>query len=136
MENAHDTLSPRDNNEGVDRNVHGQPSDPVAAERIEFLFQGWVFTKADPDPYPSTPHGHWKNQNQKWPKLNPYSGRAFLTKHQEDVGKRLSKVQMKLLWSDEKFKDFCRAHIVWYRESFPFHDFGRSNKLLLKFPKW
>jgi len=52
---------------------------------LEFLcLRLWVFTKADPDSYPSVPHGHFKSQNQKWPKLNPYTGRVFSSKHQED----------------------------------------------------
>ena len=35
---------------------------------LEFLCLGvWVFTKADPDSYPSIPHGHYKSQNRPWP---------------------------------------------------------------------
>ena len=52
---------------------------------LEFLYLNtWVFTKADPDSYPSIPHGHYKSQNKPWPKLNPYTGRVFSAKHQED----------------------------------------------------
>lgn len=33
--------------------------------RLEILCLGlWVFTKADPDSYPSIPHGHYRNQNR------------------------------------------------------------------------
>lgn len=77
----------------------------------------WVFTKSDPDSYPSVPHGHFRSQNNKWPKLNPYTGRVFASKHQEDKKQRLSKKQMKVIWSDEKFKSFCREMIVWYQEA-------------------
>jgi hypothetical protein len=101
---------------------------------VEFLFQGWVFTKSDPDPYPSTPHGHWRNQNSKWPKLNPYTGRVFKEKHQEDVSARLNKKEMKKLWNDDKFRDFCRSYILWYAEAFPHHVFGVANPL--RFPDW
>jgi len=102
---------------------------------LEFLFcNTWVFTKSDPDSYPSTPHGHYKSQNNKWPKLNPYTGRAFKAKHQEDQSKRLNKKQMKKLWSDKIFRSFCREYIVWYMEEFPYHRFSVRNPLLL--PRW
>jgi hypothetical protein len=107
--------------------------DPDSGE-VEFLFQGWVFTKSDPDPYPSTPHGHWLDSNAKWPKLNPYTGRVFKGKHQEDVSARLKRKQMKKLWNDSKFRDFCRSYILWYVEAFPHHTFGVANPL--RFPQW
>lgn len=94
----------------------------------------WVFTKADPDAYPSVPHGHYRNQNKKWPKLNPYTGRVFSDKHQEDSTKRLTKKEMQLIWSDENFKSFCREMIVWYRESFPYYEFPVRRPL--RFPRW
>jgi len=102
---------------------------------IEFICLGtWVFTKADPDPYPSVPHGHYRNQNTKWPKLNPYTGRVFSSKHQEDANKRLSKKQMKEIWSDESFKSFCREMIIWYRETYPYYEFPVSR--VLRMPKY
>lgn len=49
---------------------------------LEFVaFGHWYFTKSDPDPYPSTPHGHFQSANNPWPKLNPYTGRVFDAKH-------------------------------------------------------
>lgn len=102
---------------------------------MEFICLGtWVFTKADPDSYPSVPHGHYRNQNIKWPKLNPYTGRVFSSKHQEDASKRLSKKQMKEIWSDESFKSFCREMIIWYREMFPYYEFPVSR--VLRMPKY
>lgn len=102
---------------------------------IEFLCLGiWVFTKADADSYPSVPHGHFKNQNAKWPKLNPYTGRIFKSKHQEDKSNRLNRKQMQIIWSDEKFKSFCREMIIWYQEQFPHHNFPVRNAL--RFPVW
>ena len=94
----------------------------------------WVFTKSDPDSYPSVPHGHYKSQNNKWPKLNPYTGRVFSGKHLEDRSKRLSKRQMNILWSSEKLKTFCREMIVWYQEQFPYYDFPVRRPL--RMPKW
>ncbi|TGL19781.1 hypothetical protein EHQ47_16930 [Leptospira bourretii] len=102
---------------------------------IEFKCFGiWIFTKADPDPYPSVPHGHYKDQNKSWPKLNPYTGKVFNEKDQEDKSLRLTKEQLKILWSDEKFKSFCREMIVWYLEEFPLYDF--PVRIPLRFPKY
>ena len=102
---------------------------------IEFLCLGlWVFTKSDPDLYPSVPHGHFKSQNRKWPKLNPYTGRVFKSKHQEDKTNRLTKKQMKIIWSDEKFKSFCREMIIWYQEQFSYYEFPVRRPL--RMPRW
>ena len=72
----------------------------------------WVFTKSDPDSYPSVPHGHYQSQNNKWPKLNPYSGRVFIGRNQEDKSKMLKKKELQRLWSSEKLKTFCREMIT------------------------
>ncbi|MBL0576349.1 hypothetical protein [Aeromonas caviae] len=102
---------------------------------MEFLCLGtWVFTKADPDPYPSIPHGHYLSQNNSWPKLNPYTGRVFLSVHQEDKSKRLSKKDMQKIWRDEKFKSFCREMVVWYKEQHPHIEFPVRH--LLRMPRW
>ena len=102
---------------------------------LEFICLGiWVFTKSDPDPYPSIPHGHDKSQNNKWPKLNPYTGRVFKAKHQEDASRRLSKQQMKIIWQHEKFKSFCREMVVWYQEQYPYFEF--SVRRPLRMPRW
>jgi hypothetical protein len=114
----------------------GDPNDPHDPGYLRFLFNGWVFTKADVDPYPSTPHGHWQSQNRKWPKLDPYNGRAFEAKHRENISMRLKKFELKILWSDEKFKDFCRGHLIWYSENFPYHHFRVRRDRLLRFPSW
>lgn len=102
---------------------------------LEFLCLGiWVFTKSDPDSYPSVPHGHYQDKNAKWPKLNPYTGRAFSSKHTEDRPKRLTKSQMRIIWRDEKFRSFCREMIVWYQEQFPYFAFPVCRPLRL--PIW
>ncbi|MEL6092686.1 hypothetical protein [Plesiomonas shigelloides] len=102
---------------------------------LEFLcLNTWVFTKADPDSYPSIPHGHHVNQNNPWPKLNPYTGRVFSSKHQEDKSQRLTKKEMTMIWNDDKFKSFCREMIVWYQEQFPAYEFHVRRPL--RFPRW
>lgn len=114
---------------------NGDQSDASLPEYLHFMFRGWVFTKADPDFYPSTPHGHWLDQNRSWPKMDPYNGRVFKRKNVEATGERLSKDDLKLLWSDEKFKDFCRSHIVWYMEEFPHHRFRVGREKLFRWPR-
>lgn len=116
-------------NEGA--SPHASNKD-CAGDELEFIWSGWVFTRQDKDPYPSTPHGHLGNSNRKWPKLNPYVGRVFALK-QENVKLRLTKKQMIALWSDQRFRDFCRSHILWYRERFPQHTFSVTHPL--RFPK-
>ena len=102
---------------------------------MEFLCLNiWVFTKADQDPYPSIPHGHYKSQNNSWPKLNPYTGRVFQAVHQEDTSRRLTKKDMQKIWRDEKFKSFCREMVVWYKETYPHIRFPVRH--LLRMPKW
>jgi hypothetical protein len=112
----------------------GSAEKPYEPSPLEFLFQSWIFTKSDPDSYPSTPHGHFLHPERHWPKLNPYTGRVFKTKHQEDVSCRLNKKQMKTLWDDQRFRDFCRSYIMWYMETYPYHKFSVSNPL--RFPRW
>lgn len=104
-------------------------------EWIELLVLGkWLFTKSDPDAYPSTPHGHLHSATREWPKLNPYTGRVFKQKHQEDLTLRLSKIEMQRLWRDHAFRDFCRSYILLYVEAHPHYDFRVRN--LLRFPRW
>ncbi|WLG83693.1 hypothetical protein PSH97_21710 [Pseudomonas cucumis] len=104
---------------------------------LEFLcLNTWVFTKADPDPYPSVPHGHFKSQNNKWPKLNPYTGRVFIAKHQEDQARRLSKKEMQKIWRDQEFRIFCRDMIIWYCERFPHHIFPVDVDKVFRMPRW
>ena len=113
----------------------GQISDGNDKDLIELVCLGkWVFTKADPDSYPSVPHGHYNSRNRQWPKLNPYTGRVFDLKHKENTSLRLSKPEMSEIWNDEKFKSFCREMIIWYQEQFPHYRF--PVQWPLRFPKW
>lgn len=102
---------------------------------LEFIaLNDWYFTGSDRDSYPAVPHGHYRNANRPWPKLNPYSGRVFSAKHTEDPGMRLSKQEMRTLWSDSGFRDHCRKQIMWYMQTFPYYRFSVRNPL--KFPRW
>jgi len=115
------TIGGRENKKGPSRTCH------VFKKR-------WYFTKSDPGPYPSVPHGHHSSSNAKWPKLNPYTGRIFSNRHQETVAQRLSKSDMQLLWRDQNFRDFCRQHILWYLENHRHYVFPVTNPLRL--PRW
>ena len=102
---------------------------------LEFIgLSVWYFTGSDPDSYPSVPHGHYQSAKRPWPKLNPYIGRVFSSKHQEDLSSRLTKKEMRNLWSDESFKDYCRKHIMWYMESHAYYNFPVRHPLRL--PRW
>lgn len=94
----------------------------------------WYFTGSDPDPYPSVPHGHYQSSNRSWPKLNPYTGRVFKAKHAEDVTLRLSKREMRDIWRDESFRDFCRKHIMWFMQAQSHYAFRVKHPLRL--PRW
>jgi hypothetical protein len=110
-------------------------SDEDEDNLFQFICLGiWVFTKSDQDSYPSIPHGHYQDQNRPWPKLNPYTGRVFSSKHQEEKTKRLSKKAMRNIWQDESFKSFCREMIVWYKEQFPYYEFSVHRPL--RMPRW
>lgn len=94
----------------------------------------WYFTGSDPDSYPSVPHGHYQSATNRWPKLNPYTGRVFSQKNKEDNSKRLSKNEMQQLWRDFDFRNFCRAHILWYMQKHGQYRFPVRNPL--KLPRW
>jgi hypothetical protein len=65
---------PPSNSEVTQITGTGKPDDP---DWLKLLVLGkWMFTRSDPDSYPSTPHGHFHNTNRPWPKHNPYTGRV------------------------------------------------------------
>jgi hypothetical protein len=101
---------------------------------LHFVFMDWHFTLSDPDPYPATPYGRHLSHDRRWPRLNPYTGRVFSRKHQEDVHLRLSREEMRLLWRSERFRNFCKNHTSNYRIGQPSYDFPMPDPL--KFPTW
>lgn len=50
--------------------------------------------KADPVPYPSTPHGHRLDKNRNWPELDPHRDHVFVRKDEENRSRRLSRDAM------------------------------------------
>lgn len=121
--------------ESASSGLKEETSKPDDKDWIEICcLEQWVFTKSDPDPYPSIPHGHYLNQKNKWPKLNPYTGRVFKAMHQEDITMRLSKKDMQKLWRDKKLKVFCREMITWYKKQYPHITFPVRHPL--KMPTW
>ena len=121
-----------ENSETVRRTGTDKIAEPNWLELV--LLSKWYFTRSDPDSYPSTPHGHLNDANRPWPKLNPYTGRAFKAKHQEDTALRLSRSELRAIWRVSAFRDFCRSHILWYIEAHPQHSFKVQHPL--RFPRW
>jgi hypothetical protein len=111
----------------------GKPLEHPDWECHFVAFKKWYFTRSDPDSYPSTPHGHLDSASRPWPKLNPYTGRAFSAKHQEDQKLQLTKREMKQLWGTEAFRDFCRSHILWYVDAYPHYRFPVPHPM--RFPR-
>ena len=144
------SIDPRESNPGeVEEAARTDERVPLDRETVRLLGTGrvndpdwlafvvlnkWYFTRSDPDPYPSTLHGHLQSASRPWPKLNPYTGRAFKAKHQEEASLRLTKHEMRELWQTEAFRDFCRSHILWYSEAHPHYAFNVSHPL--RFPRW
>lgn len=89
----------------------------------------WIFTKADADSYPCVPFGYYKNPKQQWPKLDPYTGRVYNAKHQENVQQRLSKADLQKIWADEMLKSLCREITIWYQEQFRSYTFPVRNHM-------
>lgn len=114
-------------------------NDPAAQEpaAMQFLvLKRWYFTLGDADCAPSIPHGHENAKTQKWPKLNPYTGKVFTATHQEDTSRRLSRLDMQVLWRDDGFVDHCREQVSWYADRFPHYRFTNARRGILAFPRW
>lgn len=76
----------------------------------------WHFHQADPDYFPSIPHGHWEARDQ--PKLDPYTGWIYQGSKQTS---REDRKKIVALWSDNKFRKFARAAIDYYLAAFPLY---------------
>lgn len=94
----------------------------------------WCFTKNDVDFYPSVPHGHLNDKTNPWPKLSPYTGRAYSAKDHEDTKLRLSRQEMITLWNNKQFRRHALETIAWYSETFPQYHFPVANPRRL--PRW
>src|SRR5260370_41009745 len=76
----------------------------------------WRFYQADPDPFPSVPHGHWHSDQRR--KLHAYRGWVYQEDRQID---REPRWKIIALWNDEKFRSFASAAIQYYWVTFPWH---------------
>lgn len=99
-------------------------------------FNKWVFTIGDADCFPSVPHGHLHKKTNPRPKLNPYTGRVFWDAHNENVSMRLTRAEMKSLWSDSSFVEHCREQVIHYTEFAPGYGFPNARRGKLHFPRW
>jgi len=99
-------------------------------------FNKWVFTLGDRDCSPSVPHGHLHKKTNERPKLNPYTGRVFWDRHKEDLGLRLTRKEMKTLWSDSEFVEHCHEQVKFYSEFAREYDFPKAHRGRYNFPRW
>lgn len=106
-------------------------------EVMQFLvLKRWHFTIGDPDCAPSVPHGHENAKTQKWPKLNPYTGKVFTAIHTEDTTRRLSREEMKALWRNSDFVEHCRNQVNWYAARHSAYQFVKARRGYRAFPRW
>lgn len=89
----------------------------------------WVFKKNEPDSYPAVPFAYHSDPKNLWPKLDPYTGRVYNAKYNENISMRLSKKDLQKLWSDDGFKSFCREITIWHQEQYSSHTFPVRNHL-------
>jgi len=76
----------------------------------------WQFHQADPDFFPSIPHGHWRSDQRK--KLHAYRGWVYQADRQTD---REPRWKIIALWNDEKFRTFASTAIQYYLVTFPWY---------------
>jgi hypothetical protein len=74
----------------------------------------WQFHQADPDFFPSIPHGHWRSDHRR--KFHAYRGWIY----QEDKQSgREPRWKIIALWNDEKFRSFASVAIRYYLVTYP-----------------
>lgn len=103
------------------RGIFIPPPDPIICRFLSSSIPGasgatsrvWRFHEADPDFFPSIPHGH-AVQNQD--KLDVYRGSIFRGDH--PIGKEPRRLLV-VLWNDSKFRDYARRVILWYQTVYP-----------------
>jgi hypothetical protein len=87
----------------------------------------WEFHLADPDFFPSIPHGHEHGRDQ--PKLDPFIGWVYDKTKQIRREKRKTIVR---LWNDDNFRHFARRAISFYLNTYSNYNGWRvSNPLRL-----
>ncbi|MFS1442217.1 hypothetical protein BCU50_010250 [Vibrio sp. 10N.286.46.E10] len=105
-------------------------------DELSFVGLGkWKFTPGDVDCFPSVPHGHLHVKTSST-RVNPYTGVVFDAKNKELSQMRLKKKEMVALWSDPKFRDYCRVEILWYSDFAPRYKFPNAKHGKMKLPRW
>ena len=131
-----EVFRPIDNNGSVLVSSVNDTADQEPAVMQFLALKRWYFTIGDADCAPSIPHGHENAKTQRWPKLNPYTGKVFTATHQEDSSRRLSRFDMQMLWQNDSFVDHCREQVAWYAGRFPHYRFANARRGILAFPRW
>ncbi|MCC4834231.1 hypothetical protein LMH66_16415 [Shewanella sp. 10N.7] len=105
-------------------------------DELSFVGLGkWKFTPGDVDCFPSVPHGHLHVKTSPI-RVNPYTGVVFNANNKELAKERLKKKEMIALWSDSKFRDYCRVEILWYSDFAPRYKFPNAKHGKMKLPRW
>jgi hypothetical protein len=74
----------------------------------------WYFRQADPDFFPSIPHGHRRNQVKV--KLDAYRG--WIYNEDRQIG-REPRWNIIALWNDKRFRSFASIAIHYYLATYP-----------------
>lgn len=74
----------------------------------------WKFRQADPDFFPSIPHGHLRSNHRR--KLHAYRG--WIYQDDRQIG-REQRWKIIALWNDEKFRSFASIAIQYYLVAYP-----------------
>lgn len=86
----------------------------------------WFFRQADPDFFPSIPHGHSLSGRRE--KLDAYRGWIY---REDKQSGREPRWKIIALWNDEKFRGFASTAIGYYLSEFPHYGWRVPNPLRL-----
>jgi hypothetical protein len=117
-ENEESVIEPRKDSSG-NLTMHLVPAASTGLSK-------WEFHQADPDFFPSIPHGHFLRRAH--PKLDAYLGWIYMGEKQT---KREPRKNIIALWNDEKFRDFASIAISYYRRAFPHYHWRVAKPLHL-----
>ena len=77
----------------------------------------WEFIIGDSDDKPSVPHGHAKGAGYR---LDVWTGNIYPAgKERNKIIGKLNKKDLRKLYADQRFIDFAKKQIEWYRETYP-----------------
>ena len=87
----------------------------------------WHSHKGDPDPSPSVPHAHSKNDSKR--KLDVYLG--FIYQGSGEPVDRLDRLNTIMLWNDDSFRNFAKEALEHFIGANPQYRFRTKDPLRL-----